>query len=396
MDRPLLRLLPVMILNIVELGIALPVLPALALALNASAFDIGLLFMLQALGQFLTAPLWGRLSDRFGRKSILMVTFALAAFAEIATAFAPNLLLLFIARFVVGLCAGNVAAASAYIADVTDDAGRSRGMAVIGVSFGLGFTIGPAIGALVSYLTPNTLGIYGLGMPFLIAGLLSLFTLLLTALVLHEPPVSPEERAHRRQNRIPIRQILATPAMSGLLGMFFVYTLTASVLEATFFLYASEIFSLKTEHIGATFAGLGLLLAFMQGSVGRVARQLGDRRMVILGVLMCSTGLILAMTTQDLSLFLIFVGIATAGRAYMHPGLLSLTSKIPPDAALAGSFLGVLQSSGSLGRIVGPAVGGWTYEFIGPRTPFILAGGVLLTIGLCWYVLGNRETFKKA
>lgn len=386
MHRPLMRLLPVMILNIVELGIALPVLPALALALGGSALDIGMLYMLQSLGQFMTAPLWGRLSDRYGRKNILLATFVLAALAELATAVAGSLLFLYVARLIVGLCAGNVAAASAYIADVTEVQDRSKGMAVIGVSFGLGFTIGPAIGALVSYLTPTTLGLIGLGTPFLVAGVLSLLTFVLAALILQEPPVTVAEREARREaSKLPLREVLAHPGMATMSGLFLVYTLSSSILESTFYLYATDLFSLKTEHIGMSFAGLGLLLAAVQGSVSKASRRLGDRRMVIMGVLISSLGLILSVQLNTLSFFMFFIAVATIGRAYIHPGLLAMTSRIPPTVALSGVFLGVLQSSGSLGRIAGPALGGWAYEYISPASPFVLAGVLLLTVGAIWF-----------
>lgn len=348
--------------------------------------------MLQSLGQFLTGPIWGRLSDRFGRKNILMITFALAALAEILTAFATSLIALFITRFFVGLCAGNVAAASAYVADVTTQEDRSKGMAVIGVSFGLGFTIGPAIGALISFLAPETISVWGLGLPFLVAGLLSLFTLILTAFVLREPPLSAEERQNRRGPQPPIREILNHPGMLPMVLMFFAYTMSASVLEATFFLYAADEFSLRAEHIGATFAGLGLLLAILQGSVGRVAKRLGDPAMVLLGIGLCSVGLVLSVSVESLLIFLMFVAIATAGRAYMHPGLLALTSKVSPTPALAGTFLGILQSFGSLGRISGPAIGGWTYEYVSHEAPFIIAGLFLLVCGIVWKItLGRQE-----
>jgi MFS family permease len=386
MHRPLMRLLPVMILNIVELGIALPVLPALALALGGSALDIGLLYMLQSLGQFITAPLWGRLSDRYGRKNILLATFVLAAVAEIATAFAPSLALLYIARLIVGLCAGNVAAASAYISDVTEAHERSKGMAVIGVSFGLGFTIGPAIGALVSYLTPATLGIIGLGTPFLVAGVLSLLTFVLAAIILHEPPITVEERESRREaSKLPLRDVLAHPGMPAMCGLFLVYTLSSSILESTFFLYATDLFGLKTEHIGVSFAALGLLLAVVQGSVSKASQKFGDRRMVLMGTVVSSVGLMVCVQLSTLPFFMAFIALATIGRAYIHPGLLAMTSRLPEGVALSGVFLGVLQSSGSLGRIAGPALGGWAYEYISPSSPFVLAGSSLLLVGVIWF-----------
>ncbi|MFU8805425.1 MAG: MFS transporter, partial [Bradymonadaceae bacterium] len=165
-QRPLARLFPILLLNLTGFAISIPVLPALAFALGGSAVDVGLLYAVQALGQFLMAPGWGALSDRFGRTKVLTGTFLAAALMEIFTAFTGSLAILYVARFLVGLCAGNIATATALIADSTGPENRSKGMAIIGISFGIGFTLGPAIGAAVSYVAADGPGILGAGLPF--------------------------------------------------------------------------------------------------------------------------------------------------------------------------------------------------------------------------------------
>src|SRR5690606_23170811 len=144
-------------------------LPALARALGGSALDIGLLFAVQSLGQFLTAPLWGALSDRIGRKRVITLTILLVAALQLVTAFSTSILMLYLARLGAGLCSGGIATASALGADVTDQESRSKGMAVVGISFGLGFTIGPGIGAVLGHFAREGILPGAEALPFYVA-----------------------------------------------------------------------------------------------------------------------------------------------------------------------------------------------------------------------------------
>ncbi|MEZ4459998.1 MAG: MFS transporter [bacterium] len=356
--RPLLRLFPVLVLNVIEIGIALPVLPALALAHGGDAVDVGLLYMVQSLGQFIMAPAWGAWSDRIGRKRVLILTFLLAAVGEALTAFAPSLALLYAARVLVGLCAGNIATGSALVSDLTDASSRSRGMAMVGISFGLGFTIGPGVGALVAHFAPDTLSWDGVALPFVVASALSVFTALIGVYLIEEPELSPSERAARRAaRRGSLRELAASPGIAPILGMFFTYTFAASVLEATYFLYAAQTFALKEEHVGAIFAGLGFLLAGVQGSVGRVSDRFGVRPMTQAGAIIVVVGLLLTSSAPSVGTFVAATAVVTMGRAWLHPGLLTLGSN-EGDVSSVGRILGLVQSSGSLGRIAGAGAGG--------------------------------------
>jgi MFS family permease len=385
--RPLLRLFFVLLLVVIELGIALPVLPALALALGANGFDVGLLYAIQSFGQLAMSPFWGGLSDRFGRKRILIVTILLVAVAEFATAFAPSLLLLFAARLLVGLCAGQVATASALVADVTDVENRSRGMAVIGIAFGLGFTIGPAVGAGLGFASAGGPGPLGDGLPFLAAGGLGLLNVLLAAAVLTESVEDVEERAHNRRPRptlAQLRELLRAPAVHAMLVLNFLYTMSASVLESTFFVFMDHRYQWDERQVGFVFAGLGLTMALAQGGVGPVSRRFGDRKMTIFGAILIALGLVTAPVFHAIPLLVAFLGLATVGRAFAHPGILSLTSKTSHGERDAGRVMGALQSANSLGRIVGPAVGGALFTYAAPEVPFV-AAGFLVAAGIAWW-----------
>ncbi len=392
--RPVRRLFPVLLINLTGFAIAIPVLPALAYAMEGSAVDVGLLYAVQSLGQFVMAPLWGSLSDRLGRKPILLATFAAAAVLELATAFVGSLALLYVSRFFVGLCAGNVATASAMIADSTDAESRSKGMAVIGISFGLGFTLGPALGAVVGWLaTPGIAGPMGAGMPFLAAAAMNLLARALGAILLEEPLPDPEKRRQNRR-RLPARSLrrqLRRPGVLLAAGLFFFYTVSLTVLEGTFFIFMEAIYGYDIVEVGFLFAAMGLAMVAFHGAIGPLSRRLGDDRMTLLGVITLGLGLLIAPVYPPLWFLLIFLTIATFGRALVHPGVLAMMSAESRDNQETGQLMGVMQSASSLGRIVGPAVGGVLFATIAPQAPFYFAGALLLVSGVAWWVLRQRH-----
>ncbi len=391
--RPLLRLFPILVLNVVELGIALPVLPALVYAAGGDAIDVGAMYTVQAIGQFLMAPGWGGLSDRFGRKPILLATFLLAAVFEVLTALVPTLALIYAVRFVVGLCAGNVAAASALIADVTTDEDRSKGMALVGISFGLGFTIGPAIGAVISHFAGSGMGPTGVGAPFVAAGVLSAITFLIAIPVLFEPRRAEERAAISERRRLSwevVRSYLKRPAFVTMCGIFFTYTMAVSILEATFFIFVEDRFNFGAVEVGYAFAGLGLLMAAVQGSVGRVSKKYSETAMALGGGLVVGAGLIAAPFAATAVIFLALAAFSTIGRAYLHPALLSAASKQSPSPDEVGRVMGLVQSSGTMGRIAGPALGGWLFAQVATGAPFWAAGGIMTISILVWFVVYSR------
>lgn len=387
--RPLARLFPVLLINLIAFAIAIPVLPALAQDLGATPLHVALLYAVQALGQFVMAPVWGALSDRLGRRPALLATFIGAGFFELLTAFAGQLWVLFALRLMVGFCAGNVATASALISDATDSQTRSKGMAIIGISFGVGFTVGAGLGAFISTLEQPGPGFWGSGLPFAVAAALYALTALLGFILLIEPVSdSGDRRANRpRLGLRGLRQLLARPTVRKMCGLFFFYTSAVTIMESTFFLYADAVFGFQEKEVGLIFAGLGLLMAVVQGGVGRISRRIGDRAMAGVGVALLSAGLIAAPALPSLWFLLCALGLATVGRALIHPGALSLMSNLAQAPSETGRIMGVLQSAGSLARITGPAIGGLAFQHLAVQAPFLIAGALLAAAGLAWWVL---------
>ncbi|MEL6182628.1 MAG: MFS transporter, partial [Myxococcota bacterium] len=270
-NRPLLRMFVVLLIELIGFGIAIPVLPFLAKDFGASGLMVGLLFAAQAAGQFVMAPLWGALSDRLGRKPVLIATLLGAAGASYLTALSGSLGWLFAARILAGMAAGNVSTASAYITDVTDEDNRSKGMAVIGISFGLGFMLGPAIGAFLAQM--------GHALVFEVTAAISAVNAVVALVVLHEP--------RRRRSRAEVRGTLRTmgallqrPQTARVLSMTLVYAVSITLLESMFAVYALETFGYGPKQVGFILAGLAVVMVLVQGGgVARVSKALGDRTM---------------------------------------------------------------------------------------------------------------------
>ncbi len=383
----LLRLFPILLLNLTAFGVAIPILPALIEATGGEGFEVGAVFALQAVGQLMMAPLWGKLSDRAGRRAVLALTIFGAALADLATAFSTELWMIFAARLFAGLMAGNVATASALIAHATDTESRSKGMAIVGICFGLGFTMGPGLGALASSLAPDALGPLGRGFPFLIAAAINLCVVGGVALFLKEAASGVAERAQAREARRPssVMKLLARRPILIMSGFFLSYSITVTILETTFYLYMFEEYGYDEAKVGGLFAAMGLLAALVQGGVGKISAAIGDRRMTGLGAVLLAVGLGVATLYEVLWFLLVFLGVAAIGRALLQPGGMALMSGLAPTEAETGKVMGVMQSAQSMGRIIGPLIGGLLFDAIAPRAPFIGAGCILACAAVAWW-----------
>ncbi len=383
-------------LDLVGFGIVLPLLPRFAAQHQAAEWQIGLLMGTYSLMQFFFAPVWGRLSDRIGRRPVLLFSITGSALSYLLFAFAPNLTMLFLSRLVAGIMAANLAAAQAYVADVTTPENRTRGMGMVGAAFGLGFVLGPALAGGVSHWAIGAGHSPQLAVGLVAAGF-SAVDLLLAAARL--PESLPKELRQKAQapsgSRLErMAATLRNPATALPVGVFFLSTVAWSQLEPTLARLTQEDYRFNEAQTGYLFAFLGLIVALIQGGyAGRAARKSGEGRLVLTGTCLLVLGLVLLPVAPPPLLY-VAVALAGMGQAMSVPGLQSLISK-GASADSQGSTLGVTQGFASLGRVLGPAVGGALFG-LNHAWPFWFGAALMLVgIGLAVRIVGRARTAQE-
>jgi MFS family permease len=364
----------IVFIDLVGFGLVIPLLPFYAERFSASPQQVTVLLAVYSLMQMLTAPVWGRLSDRIGRRPVLMTSLSAAALAYLWLGFADALWMLFAARALAGAGAGNIAAAQAYIADVTPPEKRARGMGMIGAAFGLGFIIGPALGGVVA---GNDLATADLRTPGLIACFLSLTALLGVVLVLKESRPAGLAPRPRKSRAAALRDALGRRTLARLLAVFFLATVAFGGMESTFALWAMAQFGWGPAQVGYLFTYIGLLSAVMQGGLtGRLTARFGEEKLLVAGLALIALGLLAIPLAHDLPVLMVAVSCLALGMGAMQPSLNSLISR-RAGAEQQGEVMGVAQSVASLSRVLGPICAGALFAGLGRDSPF-LAGMALV------------------
>jgi DHA1 family tetracycline resistance protein-like MFS transporter len=353
---PLLVIFITVFIDLVGFGIVIPVLPFYAegTKFGATPSQVGLLFASYSVMQFIFAPVLGRLSDKYGRRPVLLVSLLGTASGFLILGFANTLWLLFVGRIIDGISGGNISTAQAYIADVTSKEDRAKGMGLIGAAFGLGFVFGPAIGGILSR--------WGINVPFLFAGMLALLNAVLLFFVLPETvtrdhPARVSAASGRGWNQLVAA--LRKPALASVMTIYFLGIVAFSIMTASFSLFMMFRLGYDAFHNGWIFAFVGVISAIVQGGlIGRLVKKFGEPLLVIVGALLVAASLVLVPFVTPLTRIAVFllIGAATSiGQALLAPSLSSLASK-STSAAQQGSVLGVMQSVASLARAVGPSL----------------------------------------
>ncbi|MBI4354855.1 MAG: MFS transporter [Candidatus Omnitrophica bacterium] len=375
---PLALIFLTVFIDLVGFGIVIPVLPLYAERFGMSPLGIGVLLAIYSAMQALGAPWLGRLSDRVGRRPVLLLSLLGTAAGFLLMGLAKTLPLLFLGRIIDGITGGNISTAQAYIADVTPPEERSRGMGLIGAAFGLGFIFGPAIGGVMGH--------FSLAAPLLFAAGLSAANAVAVYFLLPES-LTAERRGQARQ-RSPIAAIFRQPhgrTLALAIGAYFVTTMAFSLLTATYPLFTERRFGYGAAQNGYLFAAQGILSAVIQGGLlGWLVRRCGDKRLAMAGCALLAASMFgLPTSAAAVALFGWTAGLAS-GHGLVAAPLNSLASQ-SVDAASQGRVLGVMQSAASLARIVGPVLGGWllSYDAAHPalsfgRTPYWTSGLVTL------------------
>ncbi len=366
---PLLAIFLVAFVDLMGFGIILPLLPFYAETLGASTVMVGLLLVIYAAAQFVGAPILGALSDRLGRRPLLLVSQAGTVLGFVMLAMASALPMLFLARLVGGLMAGNITVAQAYISDVTEEQDRAKGLALIGAAFGLGFILGPVIGGLLAE--------FGFQVPAIAASGVASLAFLLTLLVVPEPP-QRRGTSHGRPIDL-LRTIIAVgqrPSLRPLFQTGFLSALALICFQSTFALYCERRYGFGPRETGLLLAYVGVITVILQvGFTGRLVQRFGEERLVLTGTVLLYLALVItaiAVTWPLLLLSLLFVAL---GSGLITPSLQSLLTR-HSGAQERGQVLGVFTSLDSLARILAPIPATWMLGAVAPGAPLLL-GGVL-------------------
>jgi DHA1 family tetracycline resistance protein-like MFS transporter len=366
----------IVFVDLVGFGLVIPLLPFYAVRFAASPQQVTLLVATYSLLQLVTAPFLGRLSDRVGRRPVLGFSMVVSAVAYLWLGHAGALWMLFAARALAGACAGNVAAAQAYIADVTTPENRAKGMGLIGAAFGLGFIIGPALGGFLAGDDPATAN---LAVPAWVAAGLSLTALCGVLFVLPESlPVERRGLARPNSRLSAILGALRRPVLSRLILIFFLVILAFAGMESTFALWAMRQFRWGPEEVGYVFAYVGVLSAILQGGlIGRLTQRFGEERLLRGGLVLIGGGLVVLALTRGIPVLAIAVSALALGMGLVQPSLNSLISR-RAGAEEQGEVLGVAQSVGSLSRVLGPAAAGILFAEFGRASPFFWGAALVV------------------
>jgi MFS transporter, DHA1 family, tetracycline resistance protein len=361
------------LLDLIGFGMILPLLPFYAQELHATPFRIGLLFSSYSLAQLLFAPVLGRLSDRIGRRPVLLASIAGSAAAHLLFAQASSYGVMLLARGLSG-AAANYAVAQAYMADVSSRENRSRAMGLVGAAFGLGFVLGPALGGILAEV----------GEPRLVplsAAALSAINFVIALFGLPES-LPPELRGRRDVSWLglaSLRAVWRDVPLRGLMALFFLVVLCFSMMETTLALFCQQYFGFGRRETSWLFVFVGIVLVVVQGGLlGRLVKRFGERRLIVSGIVLMTLGLVLLpLTHRSVPWLLAGLFLLAVGQGIHNPSSLGLLSRLT-DEGSQGSVIGVSRSFGALARSIGPAAGTWIFGALGADWPFWTAGGLML------------------
>ncbi len=359
----------------------IPVIPLLSTHYGASPFQAGLLMSIYSLMQFIFSPFWGKLSDKFGRRPILMYCLLGEMISYLVLAWARSLELIFFARFLTGFFGASISTASAYISDITTKEERSKGMALIGAAFGLGFLFGPALGGgLTAYAETLSSDINFIsGFSSYGVAFLCLLTFIFAFFNLKETLDTSKPIEVKKQSRFNlIAQYLKTPVVGPVILTFGMSSLSMSLMEATLVLFMKEKFGWGIKEVSFGFAYIGICIVLTQGFlVRRLIPKIGERNMLRIGLACMIIGMAGIAFAEHLWMMAIVQTFLAVGNGFTNPSILGSVSLLIP-AEEQGAALGTTQSLSALGRVIGPALGGLVFTSLSISSPFIISA-LLLT-----------------
>lgn len=387
---PILVLFVTIFIDLLGFGLVIPILPIFSRQIGASDTEIGLIAAVYSLMNFIFAPFWGTLSDRIGRRPVILVSILVTAASYIIFAYSTTLFILFAARILGGIGSANLSAAQAYISDITPPEGRAKAMGLIGAAFGLGFIFGPPLGGyLKSISSEGSVDMVGyVSAAFCIINFIMAYFLL--------PESIKQKKLDAPFNFKPITSLvkqLQVPQIRELFLFNFVFITAFSMMQITVALLWEEHNGLNEKQIGYMFAFIGLASAIVQGTmVGRLVKWFGEHKLLFIGSILMAIGLVMIPFISNDYFFpfafisIIFIALANG---CLMPSITSLISQYTSEEK-QGHTLGLNQSFGSIARVVGPTLGGFLYG-ISYFHPYV-AGGIFMIgcIGF-YYMLINTK-----
>jgi DHA1 family tetracycline resistance protein-like MFS transporter len=370
---PLTIIFITVFVDLLGFGIVLPLLPYYAQQFHASGITAGALVAIYSAMQFVFAPLWGRWSDRVGRRPVILISLAGSTFSYLLFALANGIGLLFVSRILAGIAGANIPVAQAFVADNTTEKDRAHGMGLIGAAFGLGFVFGPAIGALLAH--------YGHSAPGFAAASICGLNLVAAFWRL------PESRSRKARQPLPgvdflgqFRTAFAHGRLRVLILVFGAVVFSFSMVETTLSLLCAKRYAMEASQIYWLFGYMGVMTALMQGGlIGRLSHRVEESRLVAIGAALLAIGISFTPFASRLPILLLALAAIAFGQGIASPVLSSLISKVS-GGTQRGGVLGVSQSAASLARILGPMWGGTLFDYAGPPGPYIATGALMLVV----------------
>jgi len=366
----MLTLLSVIFMNIMGFGIVVPLLPFYAQSFNAEPWAIALVFSAYSLGAFFSEPIWGRLSDRIGRKPLLISTVCGTCLCYGVFAFAPNIYVAFFVRLLGGMASGNASVIQAYIADVTPPARRSGRMALLGAGFNVGFILGPALGGILA--TPE-LGTVGFRLPLLTASGLAALSAIGVLLFVKESR-KPNSADFVQPSRLAMLGFAARdPVVSRLILVTFVAGFALTGIESTFGFWAHARFDWGPREIGLVFGLTGIVSAICQAFLtGPLSRQFGEANMLAAGMGLSAVCFFVQVFSPSQAISIALFGLSALGNSVAYPNVSALISRAT-DPNNQGAVMGLNNATGAFSRVAGPLASGIAFAGISVNGPFVIA-----------------------
>jgi MFS family permease len=370
-------------IDLIGFGMVIPFLSYYAREYGATGVEVGAVVGIYSIMQFFFAPVWGRLSDRIGRRPVILISLTASLTGYLMFAFARSMPILLLSRVIAGIGGANIATAQAYIADSTSPKDRAKGMGLIGAAFGLGFILGPPLSGFLSHIGTSR-DLHGNLLPGLVAAGLSFTALLIALSVLAESkPANLVPRSGIPPQFDPKiwREMMTLPLLGSLMAGLFLTLLAVAGMEVSVTLHGKERFAFTQMDMAYLFLFMGVIVATIQGGLlGRLAKRFGERGLIVIGSTSFVAGFALVPGIYRVPLLYVVAFLIAIGQGLCYPALTSLVSQVAPEAE-RGSLLGLATAVGSLARFFGPIASGFLYDWAGAAGAFY-GGAVLMAIAL--------------